>query len=187
MKKKGWMEIIRESIAILILASLISSIGGFGASSIRDKFLNILPLIIMLPALNDMSGDFGTIISSKFTTLLYLGYIKKGTIFTAEFKRTMTNVLWTGIFCSFYVTVLASIISVLKGFEITPDLSLKLFIISITTVLTLIFVMMIVVTNVSFYLKKRNMDLDNVLIPLATSFADFSSMLVLSVLTSVLL
>src|SRR3989338_5827245 len=59
--------IIKESIKILLLASIISSVGGLALEHIKTVFISIMPLIILMPTLNDMIGDYGTIISSRFS------------------------------------------------------------------------------------------------------------------------
>ena len=69
--------IIRESIRILLLASVISSFGGFALEDIKAIFIPIIPLVILLPTLNDMIGDYGTIVSCRFSTMLHEGKIKK--------------------------------------------------------------------------------------------------------------
>src|SRR3989344_4456058 len=69
--------IIRESIKILIFASVLSSLGGLALEHIKAIFVSVLPLIILLPTLNDMVGDFGTIIASRFSTMLHENWIKK--------------------------------------------------------------------------------------------------------------
>ncbi len=69
------MTIVKQSIKILLLASLLSTIGGIGIQALQQKFFAFIPLLILLPALADMIGDFGTVVSSRFTTALYLGKI----------------------------------------------------------------------------------------------------------------
>jgi hypothetical protein len=84
-------NIIRESLYVLLPAAIISSLGGIGLEVVRTKFLTILPLVILLPALNDMVGDFGTVISSKFTIALYRGYIKEAW-WRSQFVRELGRV-----------------------------------------------------------------------------------------------
>src|SRR3990167_2010559 len=50
--------IIKESIKILLFASIISSFGGLALENIKTIFISITPLIILLPILNDMIGDY---------------------------------------------------------------------------------------------------------------------------------
>ena len=64
--------IIKESFKMLVLAALLTSLGGLGIQGIKQNLILILPLLIILPALNAMVGNIGTVVSSKFTTALYL-------------------------------------------------------------------------------------------------------------------
>ena len=64
-------KIIHESVGILIIASVISTLGGIGLEALQSKLTWLVPIIIVLPALNDMIGDFGAIVASRFTTMLY--------------------------------------------------------------------------------------------------------------------
>ena len=68
--------IIRESVKVLLFASLISSFGGFALEHIKVVFASITPLIILLPVLNDMIGDYGIIMSSRLATMLHEKKIK---------------------------------------------------------------------------------------------------------------
>ncbi|MDO8625146.1 MAG: hypothetical protein Q7R47_03615, partial [Candidatus Diapherotrites archaeon] len=43
--------IIKESIKIVILASIISSFGGLALEQVKDVFISVAPLLILLPAL----------------------------------------------------------------------------------------------------------------------------------------
>ena len=62
--------IIKESLKVLLLASILSAFGGFALESVKHAFIAILPLVVLLPALNGMIGGYGTIFSSRFSTLL---------------------------------------------------------------------------------------------------------------------
>ena len=68
--------IIKESFRIIIFAAILSSLGGIGLELINEKLIAILPLLIIFPALNNMIGNFGTIISANFTTLLFTNQLR---------------------------------------------------------------------------------------------------------------
>ena len=77
MKKNYLRRTFTESIKILVLAAILRLIGGLGVQSVSEKLVMITPLLIVLPALNAVVGNFGGITSARFTTLLYLGLVKK--------------------------------------------------------------------------------------------------------------
>jgi cation transporter-like permease len=68
---------LRESLLVLVVTSLLSTIGGIGFEALKEKFYLLPIILIALPALNDMIGDLGIILSSKFTTTIYLQKKKK--------------------------------------------------------------------------------------------------------------
>jgi cation transporter-like permease len=180
-------RIITESIGILLLASLLSTLGGFGIESIRQNIFFLLPLIILIPALNDMTGDYGTIVASRFTTMLYLGKIKeKGWWKSRLLHRMLGEVLIIGTFSAIYITVLASMIAAFKGFPMQWGVFQRILLIALTTTWLLVFVLFVVCVLGGFYVYKKKHDPDNYLIPLATSLADLGSMFVLTVLVRAL-
>jgi len=68
--------IIKESLKILLFASILSSVGGLALEQIRVLFVSIIPLVILLPVLNGMIGGYGTIVSSRFSAMLHEGRVR---------------------------------------------------------------------------------------------------------------
>jgi len=178
--------IIRESLRILIIASLISSLGGFGLQTISSKLILILPLLILVPALNNLIGSFGTIFSSKFTTMLYLGKIKEKWWKSREVHKLFFTILSIAILSSFIIGVFAYTIAVLKGFELNFILFAKIIQISFLSTISLFFVIFFISITGGLYIYKKNEDPNNFLIPMTTSIGDLSSMLIFFVLVNIL-
>jgi len=173
--------IIKESIKILILASVISLIGGFGLQAIQDKIYVIIPLIIMLPALNDMIGDYGTIVSSKFTTALYLGKIKSERWWTSrELHRLFHIIMSIAVISAIYIGALSYGIAYLKGFAFDYALFVKIIQISLVSVIVLVSLIFIISILIGLHIYKKNEDPNNFLIPITTSIADLGSLLIFS-------
>lgn len=170
--------IVKESLKILLLTSVISTIGGLQLESIQSSLVTIIPLLIMLPALNDMIGDYGTIISSRFTTALYLGQVNKKWWKSDNMRDLFSDVVKIGALSAVYIAALSSVISYLKGFPLNFALAVKVLFIS--TICTLILVTGIFLLSVTagFYIYKRKEDPNNYLIPLTTAVADLGSMLI---------
>ncbi|MBI4015954.1 MAG: magnesium transporter [Candidatus Aenigmarchaeota archaeon] len=179
--------IIKESFKMLVLAALFSTIGGIGLQGIKQNLFQILPLLILLPALNDMIGDFGTIVSSKFTTALYLGKIKGNPLTSPYVKELFLTVLVIAILSAIYISSLSYGFAILKGFEFSASLFLK--IASITLFSTLLLVLLIFGISVFLGMKiyRAQEDPNNFLIPITTSVADLGSMLIFSLLVLFLL
>ncbi|MBI4020304.1 MAG: magnesium transporter [Candidatus Aenigmarchaeota archaeon] len=179
--------ILRESIKILVLTSVLSSIGGLGIESIQEKFIAVLPLLILLPTVNGMIGNFGTIVSSKFTTSLYMrevrGYSrpfdprwwKSGDLY-----NLLVMVLLVALICSVYVGVISSIIALARGYPLLISEVFRLIMVSVATTAVLVSIIFVVSVIGGIFIYRRGEDPNNFLIPITTSIADICSMLVLA-------
>lgn len=174
-------KILRESTGILIIASAISSLGGIGLEKLGTELTLLLPILILLPALNNMIGSFGTIIASRFTTMLYEKEIKEKKWWTEpELHHLFFVVLGIAVLAAIYAAILAYFIAMLKGFPFDIMLAQKVLLVSILTTILLVFILFLVSTIGGFYVYRKKHDPDNYLIPIATALADFGSMIVLS-------
>ncbi len=178
---KIFWKIVKESMKILILASIISSLGGIGLEDIKAKLVLIVPMLILLPALNDMMGDFGTIISSRFTTMLYLGKVHEKEWWKSHaIGNLFLLVAVIALLAATYIALLSGSISLLKGYPLTASILFKTVIIALLSTAILITLMFWIAVTAGFRVYKRNEDPSNFLIPITTSVADFASMIILS-------
>ena len=175
--------IIKESIKILLLASIISSFGGLALEGIKQLFISILPLVILLPTLNDMIGGYGTIISSRFSTMLHEGKIKRKNLFkNKDIKELVVQLLLISLLTALLSTFLALVISRFSGYGLDLKIIIKILLIVILNVLFLVSLLIIVSIAAGFYFYNKKEDPNNFLIPITTSIADFGNMVILSIL-----
>lgn len=175
-------KIIKESLKVLLIGSLLSSIGGLSLEVIKDKLAIALPLIIILPAFASMVGNAGIISVSKITTQLYINK-EKHNKFNSNFVFNLFLLLLI-VFClsSFYVTFLSILIAYLNGFVVEKGFIISMFSIVLLTVITIVSLVFFVAVVGSRYAFKRKIDPDDLLIPITTSIADFGSLIVFSLL-----
>ncbi|HUW43405.1 MAG TPA: magnesium transporter [Bacillota bacterium] len=173
--------IIRESLKILLLASIISSFGGLALEQIKTLFLSITPLLILLPSLNNMIGNYGTIISSRFSTMLHEGEIKGKWRKNKELKKLFFQMT--------IMTVVGAVLSSLIVIGITYfsggillKTALKVFFIVLFDMFLLTNVLFFVAIRAGIYIYKKKEDPNNFLIPVSTSIADFTNMVILALL-----
>ncbi|HKZ49994.1 MAG TPA: magnesium transporter [Candidatus Nanoarchaeia archaeon] len=183
---KFYKKILKESIKILIFASIVSSIGGIGIEALKIKIAAIIPLVIMLPALNDMIGDFGTIISSKFTTLLYQGKIRSKWWESSELGDEFRVISSIALFAAFYLGAVSVLIATLQGAPIEIVEALKIMAISFMATATLVMIIFFLAIIGGLWVYKRGKDPNNFLIPITTSVADFSSLILFSLMVAFL-
>lgn len=178
--------IIKESIKILLLASVISSFGGLALEYIKTILILIFPLIILLPALNDMIGDYGAIISSRFSTMLYEGKIKRKWLANQELKKLFIQVFIISILTAFLSLIIALIISNFSNYAINAKIAFKVLLIVMLDVILLVSILFLTSIFAGLYFYKKGEDPNNFLIPITTSVADFGNMALLSILVILL-
>ena len=171
--------IIKESIKILLLASFISSLGGLALESVKPLFLSIFPMIILFPALNDMVGDYGTIISSRLSTMLHEGKVKPRWWKTPELKVLFLQILLIAVLTSLLSSCIALIISQMYHHDFSIVVAIKIFFIGILDTLILVAILFIVSVLAGLYFYKKGEDPNNFLIPITTAIADFGNMFIL--------
>ncbi len=183
---KGIRENFSQNLPSLIFASCLSSIGGISLSFTREKILLILPLLILLPALNNMVGGYGTIIASKFTTWLYRGTIPPHWWKSKRLRSLFKNIFLIACLYSFLNAGLASALSFYQDFPLTLSVFLRVLLIGVVTTTAIVFFLSFLVILIGIYLNRRRLDPDNYLIPFATALADLGALMVFGGLVSLL-
>lgn len=174
--------IIKESIKILLFASLLSSLGGLALENFKILFVSIVPLVVLLPALNNLIGEYGIIVSSRFATILHAGNFKGIWYKKPELKKLFVQVLIISIATAMLSSFLAIIISYFSSYNLTIKIAYKVLLIGIidTTLILSILFSIAMVAGLHYY--KKGEDPNNFLIPITTSIADFGNMLILTLL-----
>jgi len=174
--------IIKESIKILLLASIISSFGGFALEEVKAVFITLTPLVILLPTLNGMVGGYGTIISSKFSTMLHEGKLQKEWWIDTNLKKLFFQLLLISCLTTVISTTLALVISRAMGSGFGGTLLLKIFLIALFDVVMLVSLLFMISIIVGRHIYDKGEDPNNFLIPITTAIADFGNMVILSFL-----
>jgi len=175
-------KIVKESLMILVAASILSTIGGIGLEAIKQKVAFFIPLLILIPALNDMIGDFGTIISSRFTTLLFEGKIRGKWWKSKELAKEFGTISTISLFIAFYLGMLSIFFSILQGFKVNTIEILKVVAVSYILTASLVLAIFFVSIVSGLFVYKRKKDPNNILIPLTTALADIGSLILFSIL-----
>lgn len=177
-----YKKIITESMKVLIFASILSSFGGLSIKLVEEKLIMFVPLFIILPALNNMIGDFGIIIVSKFTTHLYEQKIKRSSWRFHFVKHLFKDIFLAAIIATSYMVLMSIVLSKFRGFTADSDFVIKLFLTSLIVVIILVLIIFFISIGFGFYVYKKNEDPDDLVIPITTSIADLGSMAALSIL-----
>jgi len=181
-KSTAFKTIIKESVKILLFASMISALGGLAIESIKSFFLVILPLLILLPALNDMLGDYGAIVSARVSTMLHEGKIKNNFLKNKEIKELMLQVFIIALIMGIFTAVAALTISHFSNYNASLSIALKIILVVVIDVILLVSLLFLIAMVAGLYFYRRGEDPNNFLIPITTSVADFGNMFVLLIL-----
>lgn len=175
--------IMKESIGILLLASFISLSGGLALEQIKPILLSIIPLIVLLPALNGMIGSFGTVISSRFSTMLFEGKVKKDWQKNKELNKLLIQIIIISIIMALISGIISLLFSwVFQNYPYSFSNTLKIMFIPIIDTIILVIILFLVSIYAGLYYFKKNEDPNNFLIPITTSIADFGNMIILAFL-----
>lgn len=174
--------ILKESIGILLFASLMSSFGGIFLENIKSTFISIIPLVILLPILNDMLGDYGTIISSRLSTMLHEGNMKRHIFKNEEIQKLFIQILSIALITAVLSSSMSLFVSTFSGYILTLESIVKIILITLIDVLLIVNSLFLISIYAGLYLFKKKEDPNNFLIPITTSIADFANMFILFIL-----
>lgn len=177
--------IIRESAKILVLASVISSLGGLALESLKAAFLAITPLVVLLPTLNDAIGDFGTIASSRFSTMLHEGKARGSLFENEELRRLFVQIIIVALLAAGFAAGAALIISGFSGYSATLETAAKVFLVALVDAAILVCLLFAIAVAAGRHFYEKGEDPNNFLIPITTAVADFANMAILAVLVTV--
>lgn len=172
--------IVHESLKILLLASVISSVGGFALENIKQLFIALSPLVILLPALNDFIGDFGTILSGHVSTLLHEGKLGQKWWSNPELKKLFLQMLVIAIVMGGLASLAALILSGAITGTFSTGIALRVLLISLLDVVLIVILLFVLSVVLGIYFYEKGEDPNNFLIPITTSVADFGNMLLLA-------
>ncbi len=178
------MTIIKESTKVLIISTIIASFSGITLEYFKQNLERLAALIIVIPAINDMIGDFGTTFSAKISTLLHEGKIKNKIIQNHAIKKLFLQAILLALIGGASISIGASI---LKAESMEPTQIIKFIAIIIVDIIVLVTLMLLISAKLGKHLFKNNEDPNNFLIPVTTSIADFSNIIILSLLISILI
>lgn len=174
--------IMKESIGILLIASVLSSLGGLALDNVGDAFVVIMPLVILLPALNDLIGNFGVVVSSRFSAMLHEGRTQKKLWKDEDLRKLFLQVILIGFITAIISGSAALIISQISGYEISTDIALKVMSVVVLNIILIVSILFFISVFAGLHFYRKGKDPNNFLIPITTAFADFGNMLVLSAL-----
>lgn len=157
----------RQSLIFIIvttaLASCISMIGGIGIEFTEKDLLPIIPLVIALPALNTMVGDYATIIAAHAGNPAQLGKTRRKLVKSIA-KSTVVNIVGT--------IILSLVLAARRGFVQQDGFLLTFTAFVVVSVSVIVSVMFGITYLIDKILENHKLNPDDVLIPIVTTVTD---------------
>jgi mgtE-like transporter len=180
MKMEYFKKIVKESVIILIISSLLGLISGT-VLSLNEEILYSIPIILLtLPALNSLIGDISIVLVSRLSTHLYIGTIAPEVKKSDRLKEDFIGLLLTITFSFGALITIGYIFLSISGKEIvSPFIIITILLI---TVLLLFIFLFIILFIFSILLFKKGKDPNNILIPIITSIIDLLTPLLIIIL-----
>lgn len=175
-------QILRENIGPVVASATLSMIGGIGLVLIEKKLYFLLPVLITIPALADMVGDFSTIIASKSVALIEQKKLPRHWEHSKRILHMAAHLLWIAIAYSIVMAIGSLAIASGQGFALTaPFIAKFLFILIMINVLMTMFLVVFSI-RLGVLVAYHGHDPDNFLIPISTSIADVGVLLLFSLM-----
>lgn len=144
-------------------ASSISLIGGVGIEAVQEHILPLVPLIIALPALNTMVGDYAAIIAAHASDPAERIATKR------TLAKAVAKAIWVNIIG---VLLLSTIIAMQRGYLFTGIFLTKFAAFVILSMLGTVFAMLVITVILDKLLERKRLNPDDILIPIVTSVTD---------------
>lgn len=152
-------------------ASALSLLGGIGLEAVATRILPLVPLLIAIPGLNDLVGDYASIIAAHHGGPNETKKTKKE-LFKAIFRVVGINVG--------FLILMSLVLASLRGYFLEPVFIAKFVLFIAGAVVLMIFMMFAVASFLEIALKNRRINPDELLIPITTSLADVFMLLLVT-------
>ena len=144
-------------------ASAISLIGGIGIEAVQHRLLPLAPLVIALPALNTMVGDYAAIIAAHAGDPADRKQSRKA-LARAISKAMLVNIVG--------VIALSLLVAWHRGYVAEADFIVKFAVFVVISFASIIAAMFMLTIGLDKLLANRQINPDDVLIPIVTSITD---------------
>lgn len=181
----NYRRIIAESAPAMSFLLIVELLAGHILNSAAQQLLTIPFLLILVPVINGVGGNVGTVLGARLTSGLYTGTISVN-IRDRELLRNVRDAL---VLYLITFTVLTTFIYAMAyAIGVVPPFGLEvLLFIMLSSGLMLAGVLILVTLSVALFSFSRGLDPDNFVTPVVTTAGDLLGILFLVTLMGVLL
>lgn len=144
------------------LASSISLIGGIGIQSVSERLLELVPLLIALPALNSMVADYATLVAA------HAGDPEEQSRTSGDLMFAMLPSIGLGIV---FVAASSLFLAEHQGYHVTPDFLWKFVGFVAVSIMSVVSAMLLITFVLGKLLRQHRLNPDDVLLPVVSSIA----------------
>jgi len=175
-------RIVGETTFAMLVSATVSILAGLFLQVEVERFLTFPFLLSLIPPINDMGGNIGSMLGARLSSALHLGLIRPRIERQRALDENVAGSIGSGLFSFFAAGVVLLVWGMVKG--IVGPLRFFLTFIMAGAILTPIIVVCTIFITVISYVKR--LDPDNVVGPLITSIADVLGVLVLLLVSKLL-
>jgi len=167
-------QMLKQSLPLIILCGLGAILTGSTLSLMKNLFLEIPGLIVVIPAIIAMRGNISTALGSRLGSAYHLGLIDADNLWNDNLKQNVLGSIILSIIVSILIGILAYVSSLLMG--VTPNF-FKLVIIVLVAGIISGLILTFLTILIIYLVFKRGYDPDNITGPTLATFGDIITML----------
>jgi mgtE-like transporter len=175
-------RIVGETTFVMLISATVSIFAGLFLQVEVERLLTFPFLLSLIPPINDMGGNIGSMLGARLSSALHLGLIRPKIERQRVLDENMAESIGSGLFSFFAAGAVLLVWGMIRGM-VSPLRFFLTFIVA-GVILTPIIVVCTVFITVISYVKR--LDPDNVVGPLITSIADVLGVLVLLLVSKLL-
>ena len=145
------------------LSSSLSLIGGLGIESVQNELIKVVPLLIALPALNSLVGDYATLIAA------HAGNPAERRLSKIQLAKAISPAIAVS---TSLILLLSILLAIHRKFAFTSAMLSKYVLFVIFSIFSVILIMFIITVLLDKLLKHRAINPDDILIPIVTTISD---------------
>ncbi len=172
---------------LLTILIALEIAGGQILSQNEDKLLALPILLVMIPVINGVGGNIGSILGARLSSGLHVGSIelkRRG----KELRQNVLSTVLLGIISYTFLTIFILIVSPLMGINIESNganILLKAGYIMLGTGLLLTAIVIVISVFVARFSFENGFDPDNTVIPVVTTLCDVLGIVCLIIMIGV--
>lgn len=174
-------KILKESAPLLSILIAMEIVGGAILNQNEELLLAVPIFLVMIPVINGVGGNIGSILGARLSSGLHLGLIDLKHP-SSELHKNVISAAFLGIISYTSLTIFILLVAPFMGINIEANLIVKAGYIMMSTGLLLISIVIIVSVLVAKFSYERGFDPDNVVTPVVTTLCDVLGILILMII-----